>query len=330
MEYSVLGKTGLRVSRLSFGAAALGGVFRAVDESEAIQAVRAALDKGINYFDVAPAYGGTKAETVLGKGLKGIPRDSYFLSTKVGKYTDPHNYGVDVLDYSQSRIRSSLDESGRRLGVDHFDIIHLHDFEYQGRVCAEQALAEGVETLLELKREGRIGAVSVGIYPLDLWRRVITTIPVDAILTHNHHCLNDTTLLNLLPLIKEEDIGLINASPFASGLLTGADAPGWHPVTEEEFQHFRRASEFCEQQGVPIAKLALQFASQHPEIPTTMFSSARPEAVLRNIAWHEGIYDAELAHQVQEILAPVRNRQWDYDAGIGKLKPAGLEDRGDR
>ncbi|MBG99430.1 MAG: aldo/keto reductase [Solibacterales bacterium] len=322
MRYSVLGKTGLRVSRLSFGTAALGGVFRVVDESEAIQAVHTALDKGINYFDVAPAYGGTKAEMVLGKSLKEIPRDSYFLSTKVGKYTDPHHYGVDVLDYSRSRIHSSLDESGQRLGVDYFDIIHLHDFEYQDRVCAEQALTEGVETLLELKRKGRIGAVSVGIYPLDLWRQVITTIPVDAILTHNHYCLNDTTLLDLLPLIQEENIGLINASPFASGLLTGADIADWHPVTEQDFQHFRRAAEFCEQQGVSIAKLALQFASQHPEIPTTMFSSARPEAVLRNIAWHEETYDTELAQQVQRILAPVRNKQWNYDAGVGRLKSA--------
>ena len=244
MEYRVLGKTGLRVSQLSFGAAALGGVFRAVDESKAIRAVHTAIDKGVNYFDVAPAYGGTKSEMVLGKSLKEIPRDSYFLSTKVGKYTDSHNYGVDVLDYSRSRIHSSLDESGQRLGVDYFDIIHLHDFEYQGRECMEQAFSEGIETLLELKKEGRIGAVSVGIYPLDIWRRVITTMPVDAILMHNHYCLNDTTLLDLLPLIQEEDIGLINASPFASGLLTGGDVPDWHPVTEEELCYFHRATEF--------------------------------------------------------------------------------------
>src|SRR5215469_401077 len=132
MQYNYLGNTGLKVSRLSFGASSLGAVFHPVDEAEAIAAVHAALDCGINYFDVAPAYGGTLAESVLGKALKGISRGRYFLSTKVGKYTRPGSYGQDVLDYSRSRIFSSLDESARRLGVDYFDIVHIHDIEYQG------------------------------------------------------------------------------------------------------------------------------------------------------------------------------------------------------
>src|SRR5512143_21855 len=110
MEYNLLGKTGLRVSRLSFGASSLGGVFHVVQEADAIRAVHVALDCGINYFDVAPAYGGTRSETVLGKALKGTPRDRYFLSTNVGKYTNPGKYGEDTLDYSAARFRRSLDE----------------------------------------------------------------------------------------------------------------------------------------------------------------------------------------------------------------------------
>src|SRR5690348_9681250 len=116
MDYNTLGKTGLKVSRLSFGASSLAGVFHPVDEGEAIQAVHAALDCGINYFDVAPAYGGTLAETVLGKALKNIPRSRYFLSTKVGKYTKPGTYGDDTLDYSRERIQHSIEESAVRLG----------------------------------------------------------------------------------------------------------------------------------------------------------------------------------------------------------------------
>jgi L-galactose dehydrogenase len=160
MKYNPLGTTGLNVSRLSFGASSLSGVFRPVDEAEAIRAVHAALDYGINYFDVAPAYGGTVSETVLGKALKGIPRGRYFLSTKVGKHTTPGKYGEDTLDYSRARIRASLDESAARLGTDYFDIVHIHDIEYQGRKHAEWALTEGLEAVHELKREGRIGAVS--------------------------------------------------------------------------------------------------------------------------------------------------------------------------
>jgi aryl-alcohol dehydrogenase-like predicted oxidoreductase len=320
MKQNLLGKTGLRVSSLSFGASSLGGVFHPVDEAEAIRAVHAALDCGINYFDVSPAYGATRSETVLGMALKGIARDRYHLSTKVGKYTLPGGYGEDTLDYSRERIRASLDESAARLGTDYFDIIHIHDIEYQGRKHTEWALTEGLATVQELKEEGRIGAVSFGIYPMDLWQRIFTDYEVDAALTHNHYCLNDTRLLELLPIAAEKNIGIINASPFGSGLLTDRGPADWHPATPAERQVSLDAAEFCRQQGVPLSKLALQFASQNPAIPTTMFSTSRAEAVRRNVEWHDEPFDPALLAAVQDILAPVMNKQWDYDAAVDNLK----------
>ncbi len=312
MRRNPLGKTGLNVSRLSFGASALGGVFHAVEESVAIQAVRAALDGGINYFDVAPAYGATRSETVLGKALKGVPRGSYHLSTKVGKYTSPEAYGLDTLDYSRARIRASLDESSARLGVHYFDLVHIHDIEYQDRRHTEWALTEGLAAVQELKREGRIGAVSFGIYPMDLWHRIFTDYEVDAGLVHNHYCLNDTRLLELLPVAQAKDIGVINASPFASSLLTDRGPADWHPASPEDRAVFKSAADFCRRQGSDISKLALQFASQNPAIPTTMFSSASPESVRRNIRWHEEAVDQALLVQVRDMLAPVFNKQWSY------------------
>ena len=312
MNYNPLGKTGLRVSRLSFGASALGSVFRAVDESEAIRAVHAALDCGINYFDVAPAYGGTLAETVLGRALRGIPRGRYFLSTKVGKYTKPGSYGDDTIDYSRARIRASLDESAARLGADYFDIIHIHDIEYQGRRSTEWALTEGYESVKELKREGRIGAVSFGIYPMDLWHRIFSTLNVDAGLVHNHYCLNDTRLVELLPAAREKGTGIINGSPFASALLTERGPADWHPASADDRAVFRRAAEFAKAQGVSISQLAMQFSSRNPEIPTTLFSSANPDSVLRNVRWHEVPADHGLIAEVRKILEPVRDKQWDY------------------
>ena len=137
MFYNVLGRTGRHVSRLSLGASARGSVFRPIDKNEGIRAVHAALDAGINYIDAAPAYGGTVAETVL--------------------------------DYSQARIRAGLQESMDRLGVDYLDIVHLHDFEYQDFSLTESAFAEGFPTLVKLKQEGLIGAVSAGTYPIADW-----------------------------------------------------------------------------------------------------------------------------------------------------------------
>jgi L-galactose dehydrogenase len=312
MKIAPLGQTGMKVSRLSLGASSLGGVFRPVDEAEGIRAVHTALDAGINYFDAAPAYGGTQGERVLGKALNGIARHRYYLSTKVGKYTNPERYGDDVFDYSRPRIRASITESAARLGTDYFDIIHLHDIEYGGAMFTEWALTEGLNALLELKQEGRIGAVSFGIYPMDLWHRIFSHYPADAALVHNHYCLNDTRLTELLPMAREKGIGVINGSPFASGLLSGREPPAWHPASNEERALFREATDFCQRQGVSIAQLALQFASQHPEIATTLFSSASVESVRRNIQWHEMPVDRQLVAAVQEILQPVRNKQWTY------------------
>ncbi len=312
MKYSLLGQTGLKISRLSFGASSLGGVFHPVEEAEAIASVHAALDCGINYFDVAPAYGGTRSEMVLGKALAGISRDRYFLSTKVGKYTDPNKYGNDTLDYSRVRIRASLDESAARLGIEYFDIIHIHDIEYQDRKHTEWALSEGYEAVQELKREGRIGGVSFGIYPMDLWKRIFASFDIDAALVHNHYCLNDTQLLDLLPIAKEKGIGIVNGSPFASGLLTDRGPAAWHPAEPEERGRFRAAAEFCRNNGSSISRLALQFSSQNPDIPTTLFSTANPETVRRNVEIYEEPYDASLVTEIRKILEPDLNKEWNY------------------
>jgi aryl-alcohol dehydrogenase-like predicted oxidoreductase len=310
MKTRPLGRTGLQVSILSFGASSLGGVFHAVEEADAIRAVHAALDLGINYFDVAPAYGGTRSEAVLGKALRGIPRDRYFLSTQIGKYTNPEKYGDDTLDYSRERTRRSIDESAARLGTDYFDIIHIHDIEYEGRRHTERAFTEGFEAVSELKAEGRIGAVSFGIYPMDLWHRILTTLPVDAGLVHNHYSLHDTRMLELLPLAKEKGIGLINASPFGSGLLTDRGPADWHPANAQQRAVFKRAAEYCAARGTSISQLALQFSSQHSGITTTMFSSASADSVRRNVAWAEEAFDPLLAEEVRQILKPVTHIDW--------------------
>jgi aryl-alcohol dehydrogenase-like predicted oxidoreductase len=115
----------------------------------------------------------------------------------------------DVLNYSGPHIRASLDESGGRLGVDYFDIIHIHNIEYQGRKHTEWALTEGYSAVQELKRDGRIGGVSFGIYPMDLWKRIFTSLDIDAALVHNYCCLNDTQLLDLLPMARQKAIGIV-------------------------------------------------------------------------------------------------------------------------
>ncbi|QMW24440.1 aldo/keto reductase [Sandaracinobacteroides saxicola] len=308
MERRPLGRSGIWVSALSFGASALGGVFHAVDEDEAIRAVHAALDAGISYFDVAPAYGGTRAETLLGKALKGVPRERYILSTKVGKYSGAD--GRDRLDFTEARIRAEFEASLARLGVEHVDILHIHDIEYEGRDRLENALGEGVATVQALKREGRTRAVGFGFYPVDLWERVLREVDCDAALVHNHYGLHDTRLEMLLPHAAAKGVGVISASPFASGMLTECGAPAWHPASAADRAVAAEAATLCRARGSSIEKLAFQFAASNGEVATMMFSSANAASVLRNIGWLAEPLDMDLVSDVRAVLGPLIDRDW--------------------
>ena len=196
----------MKVSNLSFGASSLGGVFHNVREAEGIKAVHTAVDNGMNFIDVSPYYGHYKAEIVLGKALKDIPRDKYYLSTKVGRYGKD---GVNLWDYSAKRAIESVYESMERLHVDYIDLINVHDVEFA-----------------------------------DMRQVVNITLP------------------------------------------------------------------HCESKGYPIEKLAIQFAVSNPRIATTLFSSANPDNVLRNIAFAEEPIDWDLVREVQEIIGNQRYVSW--------------------
>ena len=260
MEYRPLGRTGLNVSRLSFGLRRLGGVFRSVEESRCHRG--GPCGPGLRHQLLrrrARLRRHACPKPSSARRFKGIPRERYYLSTKVGKYTAPGKYGDDTLDYSRARIRASLDESARRLGSDYFDIIHIHDIEYQGRRHAEWALTEGLAAVQELKREGRIGAVSFGIYPMDLWKRIFADYEIDAATGPQPLLLERHATARLVAdRPQTKGIGIINGSPFASGLLTDRGPADWHPASPEDRRVFRRAAEFCRCQGTSISKLALQ------------------------------------------------------------------------
>ena len=310
-----LGRSGLTVSRVGLGTSALGGVFGEVRDDVGVATVEAALAAGITLFDTAPAYGATRSERVLGEALRGVPRSTFELSTKVGKRTDSD--GRDHFDFGADGIRRSVDASAERLGVGVLDIVHLHDFDVRGDDDVEEALTTGFATLQALKAEGRIRAVGVGIYRLDVWKRVLTDVDPDVVLLHNHHTLCDVRAFELLPLLEELEIGVLNAAPFASGLLTGAPPPAWHPAPPEAVARFAQAARLSEAAGVPLARLALAFSASEPRLPVTLFSCADPAVLERNLTWWDGPVDRRLAAQVQRVLEPVMNRQWAY----GRAEP---------
>ena len=301
MEYRALGKTGLKVSALSFGASSLGSVFRPVDEAEGIRAVHVALNLGINLIDVSPYYGLTKAETVLGKALKGIPRDTYYLATKVGRYGD------DTFDFSARRVTASVDESLARLNAGHVDIIQCHDIEF-GHL--DQVVGEALPALRQLQKQGKVRFVGVTGLPLKIFRHVLDRAEVDTILSYCHYSLNDTSLSMLVPFLKEKQVGIINASPLSMGLLSDRGAPAWHPASAEIRAACARAAALCRARGTDLSKLALQFSVAHPDVATTLVGTASPQNIANNVRWLDEPIDQELLSQVMQILLPVRNQTW--------------------
>ncbi|MDI4645212.1 aldo/keto reductase [Cohnella hashimotonis] len=313
MKYRQLGKTGLDVSVLSFGASSLGSVFRQTDEGESVRTVHAAIDAGINYIDVSPYYGLTKAETVLGKALKGIPRDKYVLSTKAGRY------GAAEFDFSFDRIVASVDESLARLNVDEIDILYLHDIEF---VPADIIMNDAIPALQQLKESGKIRFGGICGLPLALFEAFILRVEVDSIISYCHYSLNDTSLLGLLPLLEASGTGLVNASPLSMGLLGTRGTPDWHPASPQTKAVCLEAARYCESQGADIAKLAIQYSTSNERIPTTLVSTANPANIQKNAAWTEEPIDEGLLAEVLEILQPVHNRTWvsgreEYNVGIG-------------
>lgn len=302
MEYRVLGKTSLRVSALSLGASSLGGgVFREVNESEAIRTVAVALDLGINLIDVSPFYGLTRAETVLGKALRGIPRDRCYLATKVGRY------GNNEFDFSAKRVTASVDESLKRLGVDYVDIIQSHDNEYGD---LNQVVNETLPALRKLQEAGKARFVGVTGYPLKAFEYFLDRTEIDTILTYNHYSLNDTTLLSLLPRLKEQNVGVINASPLSQGLLTNRGTPEWHPASDEVKKVCAKAAAYCKSRNYDIAKLAVQFSLKNPEIATTLVGTADPENLRKNVEWLEEPIDETMFESVMQILSPIKDQTW--------------------
>ncbi len=301
MEYRILGKTGLKVSALGLGGSSLGGVFRKVDEGEAIRAVHTAFDLGINVVDVSPFYGLTKAETVLGKALKGVRRDSYILATKVGRY------GESDFDFSASRVKASVDESLRRLGVDYVDLIQCHDIEYGS---LDQIVIETLPALREVQKQGKARFVGITGFPLKIYQSVLDRAEVDTILSYCHYTLGDTSFEALLPYLEKKNLGIINAAGLGMGLFTKGGTPEWHPATAEIKAICAKAANYCASKGADIERLAVQFAVANKRIHTTFVGTADPEEVRRNVKAVESPLDPALLKQVQAILQPVRDKTW--------------------
>lgn len=311
MKTVPFGRMGIQVPVLAMGAASLGSIYHPVSQQQANETVATALAHDVNYFDVAPYYGLTKAETALGVALKGVPRDSYTLATKVGRYGD------SLWDFSREATLRSVDESLTRLGCDYIDVIQCHDIEYGDM---QQLLDEGLPTLRELRESGVVRHVGVTGYDLALLERVACEQKVDSVMAYCTWTLQDRRLGAVAQRLNQAGIGVLNASPLSMGLLTRGGAPDWHPAHQDVQAICRKVSTLCDSHGVNIAQVALQFAlttAADNGIASTVIGTASADNMLDNIRWCTQPLDPELLAKIDELMAPVLNIGWDLLPGNG-------------
>lgn len=304
MQTRPLGKTGLNLPILSFGASSLGQEFRAIDINDALRTVPVALDCGMNFIDTSPFYGRGMSEVLLGVALRGIARDKYILGTKLGRYAGKH------FDFSAKRVVESVDISLERMGVEYLDICLCHDLEF---VEMRQIVEETLPALRKVQEQGKVRFVGVSGYPMKMFKYVLDRAPLDVMLSYNHYTLQNTMLADLVPYLKSKEVGIVNAAPFSARLLTNATLPPWHKATPQVRAICKQAAEHCAAKGSDIAKLALQFSIANPDMTTCVTGSADPGRVQQWAGWAAEPIDEQLLAEVLAILKPIHN--WFYIEG---------------
>jgi aryl-alcohol dehydrogenase-like predicted oxidoreductase len=299
MQTRLLGTTGLQLPILSFGASSLGAEFRAVKLDEALESVRVALECGLNFIDTSPFYGRGMSEVLLGIALQDVPRDSYTLCTKLGRYDLEH------FDFSARRVAESVDVSLHRLRTNHLDIVLCHDIEF---VPMQQIVDETIPALRKIQQAGKVRFIGFSGYPMKIFKFILDQTSVDCVLSYNQYTLQNTRYADeIVPYLKAKGVGVMNAGPFSARLLTNAELPKWLKEPEEVKAAARKAANLCADRGSDIAKLAVQFSCANPEIATTVAGSANPNNIRKWAQWLAEPIDQELLREVQTIFAPVKN-----------------------
>ncbi len=282
METRRLGRTAVEVTRLGFGGGPLGGLFAPLDDETAAGALAAAWDGGVRYFDTSPHYGIGHSERRIGEFLRGRPRESFTLSTKVGRLLvaqdaagrmDPAGFHVPaahrrVRDFTRDGVRRSVEDSLERMGLDRIDVLYLHDAEEY----FDDAVRDGYPALAELRSEGTVGAIGAGMYDTAMLTTLVKEADIDVVMQSGRHTLLDHSALDaFLPACEERGVSVIAASIFNSGLLAvprpSADAPyDYGTASPEILARATRIADVCETHGVTLPQAAMAFPLLHPAV----------------------------------------------------------------
>lgn len=311
---------GLPLTSVGVGGAQFGNLFRETTDDETAAAIDAAWERGIRYFDTAPHYGLGLSERRMGAALRSRPRDEYVLSTKAGRLLvdNPEGEGqLDddgfivpattkrVWDFSRDGVRRSIHESLERLGVDRFDIAYLHDPDAHW----DAASTTGIEALRELRDEGVIGAIGVGMNQAEMPAAFIRECDIDVVMLAGRYTLLDRTAeRELLPLAVEHDVAIVAAGVYNSGLLSSPEVPAdarfdYSQAPAALISGARDMAALCREYGVTLPDAAVQFALRHPAVRSVVLGARTVEHVTSGVERARVEIPAELWERLDERAA---------------------------
>jgi D-threo-aldose 1-dehydrogenase len=294
----------IEIGRLGYGAAAVGNLYRAVDDEAAQRLLDAAWDAGIRYYDTAPHYGLGLSERRLGEMLRRRPRDEFVLSTKVGRLLQPDPEGATrrdddlfevpadqrrVWDFSESGVRRSLEDSLGRMGLDRVDVLYLHDVERSDGDVGE-AIDRGVAALARLRDEGLVRAVGIGSSDLGAIERALRTDAIDLVMLPGRYTLLEAPASDVvLPLCEERGVGIVNVAVFNSGLLASSEPSEashyeYRQVPRDKLMRAQELARACRELGVELPTAALHFSARHPSVVSVVVGADTPEQIRENAA----------------------------------------------
>ena len=314
------------LSKMSLGCSAFGGVFVPMTDDECLAILRKAFAEGISLLDTAPWY--QASERVLGRCLQRlaqeVPRSSYQLNTKVGRYPTGK-----MFDFSADRVARSVQQSLEHLQTDYIDIIQVHDCEFGDE---EVIVNETLPLLDQLRQQGTVRKIGITGYELGTLRSIIerSKVKIDSVLSYCRYTLNDRALLEdengetFVDFLESRGVSLINASAISMGLLCNREPPAWHPASDDLKSRAKAASDFAEERGCNLARLALGFVLQEPRIETTLVSVTSMELMEANLdVMLRGLDDKEASvlNEVLQTFFPV-SENWE---GVEKARMAAKE-----
>lgn len=322
-RWTTLGGSATKVTRLGFGAAPLGNLYAPVAEDEALAAVHAAYAQHVRYFDTAPLYGHGMSEHRCGEALRRYPRDSFVVSSKVGRLLLPGRDPGDawdgyadalpfrpVYDYSYDGAMRSFEDSLQRLGTDRIDILLVHDIDVRThgvdgqRRRFDEAVNGAFEALRRLRAEGAVGAIGLGVNEVEVCTAVANRVDIDCVLLAGRYSLLEQGALDtFLPLCVTRKIGVIVGGPFNSGILaTGASGEARYDyglAPASVLDRVRRIEAACSRHDVPLAAAALQFPYGHPAVATVIPGARTRAEVEQNTALLQLAIPASLWHELK-------------------------------